>query len=66
MQTQSGKRIDNYWNRYDAGKKYMELLFRDGYGTQASEMNELQSLFAARVKSLADSLFKDGSSVSTG
>ena len=60
MQTQSGKRIDNYWNRYDAGKKYMELLFRDGYGTQASEMNELQSLFAARVKSLADSLFKDG------
>ena len=60
MQTQSGKRIDNYWNRYDVAKKYVELLFRDGYGTQASEMNELQSLFAARVKSLADSLFKDG------
>lgn len=55
-----GKVIDNYWNRHDAAKSYVELLFRDGYGTQASEMNELQSMFSARVKAIADSLFKDG------
>lgn len=60
MQTPNGKNIDNYWNRYDAAKRYVEILFRDGYGTQASEMNELQSMFAARVKAIADSLFKDG------
>ena len=35
-------------------------MFRDGYGTQASEVNELQSIFSARVKAIADSLFKDG------
>lgn len=60
MQTRTGKKIDNYWNRYDPLKGYVELLLRDGYGTQASEINELQSMFFARVKAIADSLFKDG------
>lgn len=60
MQTNSGRKIDNYWNRYDATKNYTELLVRDGYGTQASEMNELQSIFNARVRALGDSLYKDG------
>lgn len=60
MQTKNGRKIDNYWNRYDAAKSYTELLLRDGYGTQASEMNELQSIFNGRVKSLGDSLYKDG------
>lgn len=52
--------IDNYYNRYDPAKNYTEILFRDGYGTQASEVNELQGIFSARVKAIADSLFKDG------
>ena len=52
--------IDNYWNRYDAGKNYTELLFRDGYGTQASEHNELQSILFARMARLARAMFKDG------
>lgn len=52
--------IDNYWNRYDAGKNYTELLFRDGYGTQASEHNELQSIVFARMARLAKAMFKDG------
>lgn len=54
------RNIDNYYNRYDPAKNYTEVLFRDGYGTQASEVNELQSIFSARVKAIADSLFKDG------
>ena len=52
--------IDNYWNRYDAGKNYTELLFRDGYGTQASEHNEMQSIVFARMARLAKAMFKDG------
>ncbi len=60
MQTKSGKSIDNYWNRHDPARRYVELLFRDGYGTQASEMNELQGIFSSRVKAIADSLFRDG------
>lgn len=60
MQTKNGRKIDNFWNRYEAAKSYAEILFRDGYGTQASEMNELQSIIYARLKSLGDSLYKDG------
>lgn len=52
--------IDNYWNRYDEAKQYTELLMRDGYGTQASEINELQSIQNARMTKLARALFKDG------
>ncbi len=59
-------KIDNYWNRYDESKHYTELLMRDGYGTQASEINEIQSLFSARVTRLARALFKDGDVVSGG
>lgn len=52
--------IDNYYNRFDAGKNYDEILFRDGYGAQGSEHNELQGMVKYRVRSLADALFKDG------
>lgn len=60
MRTVNGKVIDNYWNRYDPAKKYQELLLRDGYGTQASEINEIQSILAARIKGVADCIYKDG------
>ena len=53
-------KIDNYWNRYDAAKNYTELLYRDGYGTQASEHNEMQSIIFARMARLAKAMFKDG------
>lgn len=59
-------KIDNYWNRYDESKHYTELLMRDGYGTQASEINEIQSIFKAKVAKLANSLFGDGDVVADG
>lgn len=52
--------IDNYWNRYDTGRHYDSLLMRDGYGMQASEINEIQSILDAKRKKLAAALFKDG------
>lgn len=52
--------IDNYWNRYTEEKHYVELLMRDGYGMQASEINEIQSIQDARIAKLARALFKDG------
>lgn len=56
--------IDNYWNRFDATKNYTELMYRDGYGAQASEQNEMQSIIAARIAKLGRALFKDGDIVS--
>ena len=64
MQTPNGKPIDNYYNRFRPEDNYTEILYRAGYGTQASEMNELQSIQDARIRSIADSLFKDGDIVS--
>lgn len=57
-------KIDNYWNRYDEAKGYAELLYRDGYGAQASEQNEMQSIINARIAKLARALFKDGDIIS--
>ena len=53
-------KIDNYWNRYDEAKSYTELMYRDGYGAQASEQNEMQSIINARIAKLGRALFKDG------
>lgn len=58
--------IDNYYNRYSAAKNYEEILFRDGYGMQASEMNEWQSIENARITKLANALFADGDVISGG
>lgn len=66
MRTVNGKVIDNYYNRYDPAKKYQELLLRDGYGTQASEINEIQSIIAARIKGVADCIYKDGDILKDG
>lgn len=66
MQTQNGRKIDNYWNRYDPLKKYTEILLRDGYGTQASEINELQSMILARIKGIGDGCYKDGDILQDG
>lgn len=66
MQTVNGRKIDNYWNRYDAAKSIAEILFRDGYGTQASEMNELQSILFERIKGIADGMYKDGDILKDG
>jgi hypothetical protein len=54
------KTIDNYFNRFDPAKQYDRVLFRDGYGAQASEMNEVQDMQAHRLRGVADALFKDG------
>lgn len=58
--------IDNYYNRFSEAKHYEEMLFRDGYGMQASEMNEMQSIEDARITKLARALFADGDVINGG
>ncbi len=41
-------KIDNYYNRFDESKNYVELLFRDGYGAQGAEQNEQQAIINAK------------------
>lgn len=52
--------IENYYDRYDENKNYERVLIREGYGTQGSEINEIQSIAMARLQGVADALFADG------
>lgn len=52
--------IENYYDRYDENKNYERVLIREGYGTQGSEINEIQSINMARLQGVADALFADG------
>lgn len=58
--------IANYWNRFDEAKNFTDVLLRDGYATQASEINEIQSIQDARITRLARSLFADGDVINGG
>lgn len=52
--------LSRYYNRFDRSKNYDELMFHSGRNLQAPELNEIQSMFANRVRSITDVLFKDG------
>ena len=50
----------SYYDRFNAAQNYDKHLFRAGKTLQSAELNELQSASQARLKSVADSIFKDG------
>jgi len=52
--------LQAYYNRFDASKRYDELLFRASRGLQSAELNEIQAVMSDRMKRLTDVLFKDG------
>lgn len=56
--------IKDHYDNFDESKHYSRVMYRDGYALQGAELNEMQSISAARDKRLADALFADGDIVS--
>lgn len=52
--------LAGYYNRFDPALRYDEILIRAGKGVQGAEINEIQSTQIARLKSIADAVFRDG------
>lgn len=55
--------LPQYFNRFDPGDLFEELLFRPR-GLQSAELNEIQSLFLDRLQRIADTIYSDGAVVS--
>lgn len=53
-----------YFDDYDANKNYTKILYKPGLALQARELNQTQSILQNQIKTLADTLFADGDSVS--
>ncbi|NBO99980.1 MAG: DUF4815 domain-containing protein [Proteobacteria bacterium] len=53
-----------YFDDYDVGKNYVKILYKPGLAVQARELNQSQSILQNQIKTLADTLFTDGDSVS--
>lgn len=49
-----------YFDRTDTTKNYEKHLFIAGAGLQSAELNEIQEYATNRLRSVSDSLFKDG------
>lgn len=49
-----------YYNRFTSSDNYDEHLFRAGKVLQSAELNEIQSQLGYRIRSIGDTLFKDG------
>lgn len=53
--------IPNCYNRRALGDKgYTQVLVREGYGVQGSEINEIQSIQAENLRGVADAFLHDG------
>lgn len=50
-----------YYNRFDASKRYKQLLFRAARGLQSAELNEMHATLQHELSTIANSLLGDGS-----
>jgi len=53
----------DYYNRFDASKRFEDVLVRAARRSQSAEVNEIQSILGDRLRRIADAVFRDGSVV---
>ncbi len=55
--------IDPFYDDYDEDKKFLRILYRPGFGLQARELTQMQTILQTQVQRLGDHIFEDGSKV---
>lgn len=58
--------VDPYYDDFNEDKKFLRLMFRPGYGVQARELTQLQTLLQNQVERLGSHIFEEGSIVLDG
>jgi hypothetical protein len=58
--------VDPYYDDFSEDKKFLRLMFRPGYGVQARELTQLQTVLQNQIERLGSHIFEEGSMVLNG
>lgn len=58
--------VDPYYDDFSEDKKYLRLMFRPGYGVQARELTQVQTILQNQVERFGSHIFEEGSIVLDG
>jgi len=58
--------VDPYYDDFSEDKKFLRLMFRPGYGVQARELTQIQTLLQNQIERLGSHIFEEGSIVLDG
>lgn len=55
--------VNPYYDDFDEDKKFLRVLFRPGFGLQARELTQVQTILQTQVQRFGDHIFENGSKV---
>jgi hypothetical protein len=58
--------VDPYYDDYSEDKKHLRIMFRPGYGVQARELTQLQTILQNQIERFGSHVFDEGSIVLDG
>jgi hypothetical protein len=58
--------VNPYYDDYDEDKQFLRVLFRPGFGLQARELTQVQTILQTQVQRFGDHIFENGSKVVGG
>jgi hypothetical protein len=58
--------VDPYYDDYSEDKKHLRIMFRPGFGVQARELTQLQTLLQNQIERFGSHIFEEGSIVLDG
>ena len=57
---------DPYYDDFNQEKKFLRIMFRPGYGVQARELTQVQTIIQNQIERFGSHVFEEGSIVSGG